>query len=357
MAILDKLQIFFSKIVTPSYQIAALIFTSFVILVLAFTPFARFVSFEPSPEIFSVTPKKVKEWGGNTTEVAVGLHITNFPEFDIVNNRFTFDGIIWFEFDPALVSLETVEKFSFEKGEIVKKTTSDTKVIEGKFFAQYNITVKFTTNLSFEYFPLDDHRIFLSLTNKFVSPSEIVYRSYISGFTLSPDIFVAGWKVVGRNVVAGYSEAYLDKTDKRKVVFNPKIVFSIDFERSGVQQVFLIFLPLFLMFFIGIFSFSFDASKERRLVMSLSLGSVTAILSYRFVIQRMSPVAGYFLLSDHIFTLFLTFAFIGFLLNIILMRYKELEPWLIAVRAIVLILFHALLILWWYYLLYVWIKV
>ncbi|MEX0848971.1 MAG: hypothetical protein WD055_01985 [Candidatus Dependentiae bacterium] len=357
MVMRDRVLKFFAEVVTLKYQIVALIITSFMIVLFAVTPFLRFVSFEPSPAVFSVTPKKVKEWGGNTTEVAVGLHITNFPEFDLTNNRFMFDGIIWFEFDPALVSLETVEKFSFEKGEIIKKTTSDTKVIEGKFFAQYNITVKFTTNLSFEYFPLDDHRVFISLINKFVTPSEIVYSSYISGFTLSEDIFVAGWRVVGHNVVTGYSQANLDTSDKRKVVFNPKVIFSMDFERSGVSQVFFIFLPLFLMFFIGIFSFSFDAVQERRLVLPLSLGSVTAILSYRFVIQRMSPVAGYFLLSDHIFSLFLTFAFIGFLLNIVMITYGKIEPWVIVLRAMVLIFFHVLLIGWWYYLLYVWARV
>ena len=181
------------------------------------------------------------------------------------HNKFTIDAIIWFEFDPALVSLETVEKFSFDKGDIIKKTTSDTKVIEGKFFAQFNITVRFTTNLLFEMFPLDDHRLYLILTNKFVTPSEVVYQAFISGFTLSEDMFVAGWQSVDHNVFTGYSEARLDESDAKKVVLNPKVVFSIDFKRFGTQRIFLIFLPIFLMFFIGILSFAFDPTKKNEM--------------------------------------------------------------------------------------------
>jgi hypothetical protein len=350
----EKWQLLCIKIVTPTAQFIGLSVVAIVMILMARHAFLSFSSNEPSPKVFSTTPRQVKEWGGNTTEVLVGLHVNNFPEFDIVNNKFTIDAIIWFEFDPALVSLETVEKFSFDKGDIIKKTTSDTKVIEGKFFAQFNITVKFTTNLLFEMFPLDDHRIYLTLTNKFVSPSEMMYQAFISGFTLSEDMFVAGWQPVGHNVLTGYSEARLDEGDTKKLVLNPKVVFSIDFKRFGTQRIFLIFMPIFLMFFIGVLSFAFDPTKERRISMSLALGAVTAMLSYRFVIQGMSPQTGYFLLSDYIFTLFLGLAFMCFILGIIFMCYDEFVPRLVEIRAIALISFYVLILTLWYYFLYIW---
>jgi hypothetical protein len=350
----EKWHAFCMKIVTPPAQFAALVLLAVIMILMARHSFLQFTSHEPSPKVYTATPKQIKEWGGNTTEVLVGLHLNNFPEFDLVNNKFTADAIIWFEFDPALISLETVEKFVFDKGDILKKTTSDTKVIEGKFFAQFNITVKFTTNLLFNMFPLDDHRIYLSLTNKFVTPSEMVYKAYISGFTLSEDMFVAGWKAVDRNVFTGYSEAYLDAGDAKKVVLNPKAVFSIDFKRYGTQRIFLIFIPIFLMFVIGILSFAFDPTQERRVSMSLSLGAVTAMLSYRFVIQGMSPQTGYFLLSDHIFTLFLALAFMCFIIGVAFMCYDQFAPYMVEIRAIILILFYLIIIGFWYYFLYVW---
>jgi hypothetical protein len=300
-----------------------------------------------------VTPKQIKEWGGSATEVTVGMSIINFPKFDAVNNDFVIDAIVWFEFDSALVSLETIEKFSFDKGEIVSKSISNTKIIDDKFFAQYNITVKFSSTLAFQFFPWDDHRIYLTLTNKFVSPSEIIYQSYISGFIISEGAFVAGWKMVGKNVVAGYSESYLDENDTKKVVLNPCVLFSLDFSRSGAQHIFLIFLPLFLMFFLGFFSFAFH---EPPLIFSLSLGSVTAILSYNFVIQGMSPHTGYFLFSDLIFILFLGLATTGFLLNILVLHGRNKSFWIV-IRGIVYILCLTMLVFIWYYLLYKWIAI
>lgn len=344
---------FFERIVSPMYQVGGLVIVTMFVLLLSVIPFYRFVTLEPVPPVFSVTPKQIKEWGGSATEVTVGMSIINFPKFDPVNNDFVVDAIVWFEFDSALVSLETIEKFSFDKGEIINKSISNTKILDDKFFAQYNITVKFTSTLAFQFFPWDDHRIYLTLTNKFVSPSEIIYRSYISGFIISEGAFVAGWKMVGKNVVAGYSESYLDENDAKKVVLNPCVLFSLDFSRSGAQHIFLIFLPLFLMFFLGFFSFAF---RDAALIFSLSLGSVTAILSYNFVIQGMSPHTGYFLFSDLTFILFLGLATIGFLLNVLVLHGKS-RPFWIVVRGIVYILCLAMLVFVWYYLLYKWIVV
>lgn len=345
---------FFDMIVNAKYQIILLCVISVIIVALFIKPFYRFVSLEPAPEVLSVTPKQVKEWGGNAASVIVGLHIINFPRFDIVHNDFIMDAIVWFEYDPALISLEIIEKFSFEKGDILKKSTPDTKVIEGHFFVEYNVTVQFTTNLAFQFFPIDDHRIFLTLTNKFVNPSEIVFESYLSGFTVSDSIFVVGWRNIDRHVVAGYSESYLDENDPKKVVLNPKVLFSIDFSRDGFQQVFLIFLPLFLMLFTGIFSFALNVLTERSLVLTLSLGSLTAILSYRFVIQGMSPQTGYFLLSDFVFLFVLSFSVIVFMINLICMSQNTLSSYLIIMRGAMYFILYFLLLIMWYYLLYRW---
>jgi hypothetical protein len=47
-------------------------------------------------------------------------------------------------------------------------------------------------------------------------------------------------------------------------------------------------------------------------IMALATGGLTSIIAYRFVIQGMSPKVGYFLLSDHIFTFFVSLAFFKF---------------------------------------------
>ncbi len=345
---------FLTRVVWPRYQTVGLIITSFVTVFFAYQARFDFRSLEPSPQLYPITPQKLKEWGGEPTIVRAGMYIINFPEFDMVNNNFVLDGIVWFEFDPALVSLETVGKFSFEKGELKKKSEPDTKLIDTKLFAEYEIRLKYTSNLSYQFFPLDDHRIYISLVNNYVSPSDIVYEAFKPGFSLSEDIFLAEWQHVDHDVHTGYTEATLEKHDERKVVRNPKIMFSIDFRRFGIRQTLLILFPLFLIFFVSLFSLGLDPKERSSNIISLASGSVTSMIIYRFVIQRMSPEVGYFILGDHIFILFLVFVFIEFILGIWLVQKGTLTRVWSMIRGSTFLLFHALFIIAWYYLLFQW---
>ena len=214
--------------------------------------------------------------------------------------------------------------------------------------------MKFTSNLSYQLFPLDDHRIYISLINTYVSPNEIMFQAQKPGFSLSEDIFLAEWRHTDHQVRTGYAQAHLEKHNVQKVVRNPKIVFSIDFRRSGVRQAFLILLPLFLIFFIGLFSFGFDPTTHARNIITLSSGSVTSMIAYRFVIQRMAPEMGYFILSDHIFMLFLLFAFAEFIIGILIVRKGELTRGWSLVRGVAYVLFHLIFLSVWYYLLFRW---
>ncbi len=347
---------FFGMIVLPQYQIISLIITSTLALLLGYRATQEYRMIEPSPQLLPITPKKMQEWGGEPAKVKVGMHIVNFPEFDIINNRIVLDGIVWFEFDPALISLDTIGKFSFEKGKLEKRSEPDTKLIEGKLFAEYKIRLHFTTNLSYKYFPLDAHRIYVALVNSSVFPSEMIFESYKPGFSLSKNIFIAEWTNIDHDVRTGYAEAQLDIHDPRKVVRIPKVVFEIDFRRSGIRQTLLILFPLFLIFFIGLFSFAFDPAKDPSYIITLASGSVTSMIAYRFVIQGMSPESGYFMLSDHVFTLFLLFAFIEFIIAILIIRRGKITRQWAVLRGIIFLLFHLLLVGTWYYLLFGWIR-
>ena len=354
--ILQKLEKFFVRVVWPRNQIICLIITSLLTIIMAYYAMIDFRDIEPSPELHPITPQKLAEWVGEPTVVKTGLHIINFPEFDMVHNDFLMDGIIWFEFDPALVSLETIGKFSFEKGDIKIKSEPDTKLIDTKLFAEYKIRIHFSSNLSYQFFPLDDHRIYISLINSYVSPSEIIFEAEKSGFSLSEEIYLGEWKQIDYGLRTGYSEALLEKHDVRKMVRNPKVVFSIDFSRTGIRQGFLILLPLFLIFFIGLFSLGFDPKTHAREVLTLPSGSITSMIAYRFVIQRMSPQLGYFILSDHVFTLFLIFAFLEFIIGVLIVRKGISIRWWSLFRGLAFVLFHFSFLLMWYFLLFHWIS-
>ncbi len=343
------------KIVSPLYQVVLLMITASIVLFLGERSLRRFQALEKYTAIETITPEMLKQWKGEPVRVEVGIYISNWHRFDLVENDFIFDGVVWFQFDPSLISLDTIDKFAFEKGELLTKSEPDTKLIDGKLLAEYKIRLRFTTFLSQRFFPLDDHRIYIGLINTSVSPSEMVFYSFKSNFVTSDKIDIPAWNRVDTEVKTGYEEEFYDKFDTRKVIRFPKAVFMMDISRSGIRLILLIFLPLFLIFFISLFWFNYEPDKTSP-IMYLSTGAVTSLIAYRFVIQNMSPKEGYFLLSDHIFTIFLAFAFFSFVFSLIWVREGSMTPGMIILRGIVFVCFHILVIISWYILLFQWIK-
>lgn len=351
----SKFYAFFSALVRPKYQVIALLATSLITVYVLNRALNFYRPLEKMTQLLPITPQKIKEWGGEPTEVQVGLFITNWHEFVVRDNLFVFDGVLWFQFDPALISLETVGEFSFEKGEILKKSKPNTKLIEGKLFAEYEVRLRFTTNLSHKMFPLDDHRIYIAMLNTSVSPSEVIFKVNRDNFLVSENVFIPDWRQIDREVKSGYEEQDIDKRDIRKIIRNPKVMFMLDVRRSGISLIMLILLPIFLIFFIGLFSFSFDPEVAQMPIVLISTTALTSLVAYRFVIQGMSPRVGYFLLSDLFFTLFLAFAFMVFIIGVSMVKSGKLHHFLVMVRGVVFLLFHLTFIALWYYLLFYWI--
>ena len=270
---------------------------------------------EKMPGLQRIYPAVLVELGGTPGIVRVGLSIQDFPEFDFIKNEFVLSGIIWFIFDPSLVSLDTLGKFTFEKGEIAKLSQPITKLVDGKLFARYDLRVKFKSNLDFKDFPLDNHRIYIVLDNHAVSPGEVMFETSISDFVLSDRLFVPGWKLFGKNIYSGFAVSKLEEANPDRNVYLPRIVFVLDYVRDGIRQVVTILLPLILLFFITIFTFSIDPQKYYGSIVSICSAAVTALISYRFVIENMSPKVGYFMLSDILFFLFFGLVCLIFFLN------------------------------------------
>jgi len=345
----DLVKQFFLYLVSPPVQLFLIVLSSFLIITLAYGPIRKFYSAEASSQLLPITPQLVKKWGGEPIMVTVGLHIRNFPEFDFVSNKFEFDGILWFEFDPALISLETISKFTFDKADLIKKSEPYTKLIDDKFFARFDIRVRFNMTLDYQFFPFDDHRMFITLINRFVPPNEVMFRSGEIDFSIADEVKISGWEIEDREVRVGYAQDYLEAHEPQKTVLYPKIVFSIDFRRSGIRYILLIILPIIIIFFMGLYSFAFDPQKQSAMITGLAIGGITSLLSYRFVVERLTPQVGYFVLSDYIFTILLFFALIEVLLGLAIVNFGKLNKFFIIVRGILFLSFHIIFFCTWYY--------
>jgi len=314
-----------------------------VILILN-KPLNTFISTDPPPQIEVVSREK----GHIGYPVEAGMHIENFHEFDLTKNKFVLNAIVWFKFNPAVLSLDTIEKFSFEKGDILSKSEPRTKLVGNKVLARYRIKFKFTSNLDYRAFPLNSHRLYITLTNKTVSPKEMLFQASESGFTLSKNILVPGWKKTKHRVITGYSESLLDRTDPTIKIQHPVLVFEIDFMRSGIRQLLVLFIPLFFMFYLTLFSLSLGATQYTSRI-GVSLGNISAFIGYRFVVEGVSPKVGYSMFIDLVFHLLLFISFFVFFINLFT-KNKEYAR----LRGTAILIIHTVFIASWYYLCRIW---
>lgn len=343
---------FFNKIVLPQFQILFIFISAIAAILIAYGPYKYIVSEEPEIPLTIVTPEQFVAWGATPTRVSVGLYIVNFPELDFVHSSFVLEGMIWFEFDPALISIATISKFSFEKGEILQQSEPFTQVAGKKLFVRYNIRVRFKSELDFRRFPFDSHRLDLVLINRSVQPGEMIFRSYHSFFKLTTGIVTSGWQLFGTAVRTGWIHSTLDEYGADKVVSNPRAIFSVTLKRGGIRNIILILLPLFMLFFISLFCFAFDPETHSFQIFGLASGGVTGLLGYRFVIENMTPKVSYFVFSDQVFTIFLAASLFEFLYAVTIVKMGKLTPFIVVLRGILYISIHIFFLATWYYLLY-----
>lgn len=303
-----------SNALSVQFQWLTFSITSFIIILLVAGQLKKFCTVDQPPRIFSVTPQTVKQFVITPAKVDVGLTITDFPVFNVADNTFQMSAIIWFTFDPALISLATVENFSFVKGKIDYKSEPTTRLDGDLITAQYTIRVTFRTDLYYGFFPFEDHTLHLMLANTNVNPDEFMYVSSYANVIID-QAYITGWEYADHNVKTGYTTTPLGKGRKSKDVAYPAVLFSFDFFHHSARYAISVLLPLLIIFFIDLLSLCLDQKKKYETLVTLSTGNIVALVAYRFVIESMTPRVGYPTIADYLYFLFLTNTFIIFVIN------------------------------------------
>lgn len=278
---------------------------------LVWTPLHDFMSLDPKQEIIdennSIIAEKISTVSKPIPLVEVGFSLTNFAEFDITNNKFIAEGIIWFLYKPQEITLEKLKDFSFDKGAILEKSAPTIEHRGHYDFARFYVRFNFTTHLSYRNFPLDDHRIFIILKIDDLLLGDVKFVTSTKDFQEAVIHDNPGWILVNKDAQSGYSIVQL--RDHESLIV-PRVAFSLDYVRSGIHLLVTILLPLLLLFFVALAVFLidvpaiFDAS-------STFMGSLFALTTYLYVIKSVSPDIGYVMLAD---LLYFTVIFCTFLI-------------------------------------------
>lgn len=334
----------FAFLVKPGMQIFLMICTATLLFSLSYYRMKECKPTDRSPGLQSFEQQKAYTI---KTHVHTGLLIRNFLEFDVLKNTFVADAYVWFEFDPHQVPLKTIEDFYFGKGIIEQKSHPYLTSEKNKMRAGYNVQIKFQTNLDYHYFPIDSHRLYLTLNNASLPKHEVVFDAPIDSFQISPTIYASGWTYQNKSTVSGLQVNTIDQKTQKKIV-SPRAIFSLDFSNESFKRFILIILPLFIVFFLSLFTLSIDPIRQYETVVGIPAAMMTALVSYFFVIESVSPKVAYFTLADVFFNVFLVLNFMIFVFDAICVKL------FLAHRGILVLLFHLLLIASWVFLLYWW---
>lgn len=298
-----------------------------------YRPLRLFFSNNPTPYIIPNKPKAVASNRSAVAQVTVGMHIINFNKFDTTANEFIANLIVWFEFNPSLISLSAIEKFSFDRGEILHTSKPYIKNLKNeKLLARYTVRVKFSTNLDHTYFPLNGHTIFIVLHNEETTTDELIFFSQKNNLVLSEGLHTEDWIATDKNVNTGHFTVQLGHMDKETQY--PRAIFSIDFKRSGLRKFLLIFIPILMFFFLGLLSLIMNVNDNKTISLSMVSSSLTGLLAYRFVIDGISPAVGYFNITDYLFNIILCAVFIFFLITLMDIHLKKNKTVVLYARVI-----------------------
>lgn len=295
---------------TPYGLFFHIIFLAAATVAILYNPIQTFSHSDPAPELLTKNSQAVKRAIGDQKPalVEVGFSLSNFAEFDITANNFIAEGVVWFLFDPETIAIEKLQEFSFDKGSMLQKSAPMIKKLGAKTIARFDVRFSFTTNLDYRNFPLDDHRIYMTLKNEYLLADEVEFVATKENFTHAPDVEESGWELVNSDVQTGYTVTELAGAGEHEQLVFPRVSFSLDYDRSGIHLLIMIFTPLLLLFFTALAVFlvrvptNFDASNT-------FMGSLFALISYLFVLETLAPKVGYLMLSDLIYlgTLLCTF--------------------------------------------------
>jgi hypothetical protein len=266
--------------------------------------------------------KQIREFA---SVAKTGLYIKNFELFDITADHFIAGLVVWFEFLTDQVMPDTIKNFSFVNGKILDQSVGAVNINGPVMRITYDVRVEFKSQLNYYRYPFDDHRISLVLTNTSISPSELYFTVDNSTFTVASDLYTNNWEILELDTAWGYRNLVLDSRTPNVPVKRPIVAYSINFAKSSMRHVVIIFIPLFISLLFGFLTFimGIENTYDRQ---RMSLAALTALLSYRFIIDRMMPTVGYLTTTDMLYILYLLLLMVIFIFQMVLSLYTIKGP-------------------------------
>ncbi|MBX7067004.1 MAG: hypothetical protein K1X28_07220 [Parachlamydiales bacterium] len=274
---------------------------------------------DPEMPITPIPESQVISMSDMTVDTGILVH--DFSEFNMLKNHFIAQATVWFYFNPATVDKSIIDKFSFEKGVILSKTEPREIKYGDKLLVLYEIELQCQGFFDYSHFPLDQHRLDFILINPAADPNKLLYVTSPDSIELAKGAFTEGWRNIGKSTKYGYIQDTFDPPKEKLPVSYERTIFSFAFEHSSLKEGIIIFMPLILMFMIGLLSLLLDMVFESREIIELAVGSTLALVFFSNYIRTFTPVTGTFSLVDAFYVLLMAFMSGIFLIQIFALQH------------------------------------
>lgn len=306
----------FSPLKLTRLQLATILITIAYLTILIFIQDKRFITNDKAPVLYSVDEKTKKL----ASVVHVGLHVNSFPLFSFDHGMFTIDATIWFRYPAATEALDTINDFTLynsliqQNGKLLYRSDPIIKLIGDDVLVCYHFQTTFKLTVNHKYFPIGDHTLHLLVHNKGVTAQELCFVSDPQSFSLSESVLINEWKQKSTSVKTGYIKSDLYIQNPETQISYPAALFSIDFDNVGFRYAGALYLPMLIIFLIGLLSLLLSVTDSNRL--ALITGAVPSLALFRIAINSVSPVVGYAMHVDVVFYTFVLLLLLTLLFQI-----------------------------------------
>lgn len=311
--------------ITPRAQIICLGISFCVLTGLFAKRIFDFRPLDPWESIQPIQPDDLHALNGAHGVVKAGFTIVDFLEFNVLKNVFEVDAIIWFEYDPTFIAPSVIDSFVIDRAHIVSKSVARTELHGGDAVIYYTVRARLDMLFNYSLFPYDDHLLQFMITLPGASAGEVLLESSQKSFVIEVDFSHYGWRLRDLEVVPGIRHNKTGRLNARETFRYPAILFIAACQRYDIRGTLAIFMPLLLLLYIALFSFSLSPDRDRTSILALTAACLTGMISYRFVIQNISPDVGYFVLSDYMFFIYLSLVFVTFVYGVVAYRLSILQ--------------------------------
>jgi branched-chain amino acid transport system substrate-binding protein len=302
-----------------------------------------FFSSDNKPNLLPYEQLKLNVDVETIMKVKTGIFVQGFPTFDLNRNTIKINALIWFKFNRAQLSTETVENFSFLNATHIQKKLIETTVKDNFLILQYAVQVEFFSNLNQAYFPFNDHSIYLVMFHPELTSNQLIYEVGSDSLELADDLQIQDWEIISSEAQVGFDYVSIAEISNNQITHS-RVLYTFNIKKTGLRKVLLITAPLILILFLSSSSILYPASG-----LSVAVGSITGILAYRYVINNMSPNVGYFTLGEYIYNYCLIFICATFLMYLYAL-YNQIEfsgmaknCWFYMVNSLMLVYMYYLL--------------